>query len=241
MNQNRLKLTRPAAFALAGLIALAMSLPVGARPQDKGPVKASVPAATAKAKNLPNIVFILADDLGYGDVACYNAQTKVPTPNLDKLAAEGMRFTDAHSPSTVCTPTRYSLLTGRMAFRTGKRGVFTGVGGPCLIEEGRLTVPQMLRDKGYATACFGKWHVGTTFFDADGNPIHKDGLEAVKQVDFSRSILGGPIHRGFDQFFGTACCPTTDWLYAYIDGDRVPVRPTHIVDRGPLPEIIAPG
>jgi len=234
MNQNRLNFTRLNAFALTGLITLAVSLPVGAGPQDNS--RAVVPAATARTGKLPNIVFILADDLGYGDVACYNSQAKVPTPNLDKLAAEGMRFTDAHSPSTVCTPTRYSLLTGRMAFRTGKRGVFTGAGGPCLIEEGRLTLPQMLRDKGYATACFGKWHVGMTFFDADGKPIHKDGLEAVKRIDFGRPILGGPIHRGFDVFFGTACCPTTDWLYAYIDGDRIPVAPTHIVDRGPLPD-----
>ena len=77
-----------------------------------------------------NIVIILANDLGYGDVACYNPESKVPTPNMDKLANEGMLFTDAHSPSTVCTPSRYSLLTGRMAFRTDYAGVFTGVGGP---------------------------------------------------------------------------------------------------------------
>ena len=184
----------------------------------------------------PNIIIILADDLGYGDVACYNPESKVPTPNLDKLAAEGIRFTDAHSPSTVCTPTRYSLLTGQMAFRIGMGGVFTGVGGPCLIEEGRLTLPQMLRNKGYSTACFGKWHVGMTFFDKNGNPINKNGLDAVKQADFSRPISGSPIHRGFDQFFGTACCPTTDWLYAYIDGDRIPVPPEGVLDKTPLPK-----
>ncbi|MDB4572450.1 sulfatase-like hydrolase/transferase [Akkermansiaceae bacterium] len=80
----------------------------------------------------PNIVFILADDLGYGDLACYNPTSKIPTPNLDKLASEGMRFTDAHSPATVCTPTRYSLLTGRMCFRTGRSRVFSGVGGGLL-------------------------------------------------------------------------------------------------------------
>jgi len=183
-----------------------------------------------------NIMIILADDLGYGDVACYNPESKVPTPNLDKLAAEGIRFTDAHSPSTVCTPTRYSLLTGQMAFRIGMDGVFTGVGGPCLIEEGRLTLPQMLRDRGYATACFGKWHVGMTFFDKNGNPINKNGLDAVKQVDFFHTISGSPIHRGFDQFFGTACCPTTDWLYAYIDGDCIPVPPKGVLDKMPLPK-----
>ena len=184
----------------------------------------------------PNILFILADDLGYGDVGCYNPEAKAPTPNIDRLAREGMRFTDAHSPSTVCTPTRYSLLTGRMAFRNGMKGVFTGAGGPCLIKEDRLTIAGMLRDQGYTTAMFGKWHIGLTFYDKDGKPITKNGLEAVKRIDFSQPITGGPIDRGFDQFFGTACCPTTDWLYAYIDGDKIPMPPTRIVDRKPLPK-----
>jgi arylsulfatase A-like enzyme len=187
-------------------------------------------------RDLPNIVFILADDLGYGDVGCYNPEAKVATPNLDKLAGEGIRFTDAHSASTVCTPTRYSLLTGRMAFRTGMRGVFTGVGGPCMIEPQRLTLPEMLRDKGYATAMFGKWHVGMTFFDKQGRPINENGLDAVKRVDYSRPVPDAPIHRGFDEFYGTVCCPTTDWLYAYMDGDRIPVPPNGIVDRSPLPK-----
>ncbi len=183
---------------------------------------------------LPNIVFILADDLGYGDIGCYNPNSKVPTPNIDKLAAQGILLTDAHSSSTVCTPTRYSLLTGRMAFRTGMRGVFTGAGGPSLIEQTRLTLAQMLRENGYQTACFGKWHVGLTFLDKDGKPINENGLEAVKRIDYSRPIPDGPIHRGFDLFFGTACCPTTDWLYAYIDGDQIPVPPTAILDQTPL-------
>ena len=90
---------------------------------------------TLPETSLPNILFILADDLGYGDVGVYNSESKVPTPHLDQFASAGMRFTDAHSPATVCTPTRYSVMTGRMAFRTGYRGVFTGVGGPCLIEK----------------------------------------------------------------------------------------------------------
>ena len=184
----------------------------------------------------PNIVFILADDLGYGDVGCYNPEAKAPTPNIDRLAREGMRFTDAHSPSTVCTPPRYSLLTGRMAFRNGMKGVFTGAGGPCLIEDERLTIAGMLRGQGYTTAMFGKWHVGLTFYDNDGKPITKNGLEAVERIDYSQPITGGPIDRGFDHFFGTACCPTTDWLYAYIDGDKIPMPPTHIVDRKPLPK-----
>ncbi|MCH7228393.1 arylsulfatase [Haloferula sp. A504] len=184
----------------------------------------------------PNILLIFADDLGFGDISCYNPEAKIETPHLDRLAGEGLRFTDAHSPSTVCTPSRYSLLTGRMAFRIPYRGVFTGAGGPCLIEEGRLTLPEMLREKGYRTALFGKWHIGMTFFDKDGKPIHKDGLEPVKRIDYSRAIEGGPVSHGFDEFFGTACCPTTDWLYAFIDGDRIPVPPTKLLDRSTLPE-----
>lgn len=191
---------------------------------------------TRQDGRLPNIVFILADDLGYGDVACYNPKSKVPTPNLDKLNREGMHFADAHSPSTVCTPSRYSLLTGRMAFRTGFPGVFTGAGGPCLIEDTRLTLPGMLRNHGYTTACFGKWHIGLTFTDKNGQPINQNGLEAVKRIDYTRSIPDAPIHRGFDYFFGTACCPTTDYLYAFIDGDSIPVPPTGLLDREPLPK-----
>ena len=190
----------------------------------------------AGAQSHPNVVFILADDLGYGDVGCYNPESTIPTPNLDRLAKEGMLFTDAHSPSTVCTPTRYSVLTGRMAFRLNYKGVFTGVGGPCLITPNQLTLPGMLRNNGYETAMFGKWHVGLTAFDKTGKPINRNGLDAVRLIDYSRPIEGGPVDRGFDHFFGTASCPTTDWLYAYIDGDRIPVPPTHILDRGPLPK-----
>jgi len=195
-----------------------------------------VAGGKATGKPLPNIVFILADDLGYGDVACYNPESKIPTPNLDKLAKQGMLFTDAHSPSTVCTPTRYSVLTGRMAFRTGMRGVFTGVGGPCMIEKTRLSLPQMLKNAGYATGGFGKWHIGMTFFDSDGKPICKNGLAAVKRIDYSRRVPDAPIRRGFDEYYGTVSCPTTDWLYAFIDGDRIPVPPTKPVDKTNLPK-----
>ena len=187
-------------------------------------------------KRKPNIILVLADDLGYGDVGCYNPESKVPTPNLDRLAREGLLFTDAHAPSTVCTPSRYSVVTGRMAFRTGVKGVFTGAGGPCMIEDWRMTLPGMLRDKGYTTACFGKWHVGLTFLDKDGKPICENGLDPVKRIDFTRSIPDAPIHRGFDHFFGTACCCATDFLYAFIDGDRIPVPPTQLLDRNNLPK-----
>jgi arylsulfatase A-like enzyme len=185
---------------------------------------------------LPNVLLILADDLGYGDVGCYNPESKVPTPHLDQLAREGIRFTDAHSPSTVCTPTRYSILTGQMAFRINYRGVFVGVGGPCLIGENQLTLGQLLRDCGYKTGMVGKWHIGLTFLDQAGKRITKGGVEGVKLVDYTRAIPDAPIHRGFDYFFGTACCPTTDFLYAFIDGDRIPVPPTQLLDRSTLPK-----
>jgi hypothetical protein len=133
----------------------------------------------AEPAPLPNILFILADDLGYGDVGCYNRESKIPTPHLDRLALEGMRFTDAHSPSTVCTPTRYSLLTGQMAFRINYRNVFSGIGGPCLIKNNQLTLPQMLRDRGYFTAMTGKWHIGLSFLDQDGKLITKPDLDVA--------------------------------------------------------------
>ena len=188
-------------------------------------------------KKYPNVVLILADDLGYGDVKCYNAESKVETPHLDQLAREGLRMTDAHSPCTVCTPTRYSLMTGQFAFRVPRGGtVFTGAGGPSLISPDRLTLPEMLLQRGYTTACIGKWHIGMTFFDSEGKAIHQGGLDAVKRIDYQRSIQGGPLDHGFEKFFGTACCPTTDWLYAYIEGDRINHPPTQILDRGPLPD-----
>ena len=193
------------------------------------------PSQANEKEKLPNIVIILEDDLGFGDVGCYNPESKIPTPNLDKLAFEGMRFTDAHTASTVCKPSRYGILMGRMPFRTGMKGVFTGVQGPSLIKENQLTLAQMLQEEGYETACFGKWHIGMTFYDKEGNVIKDRTLEGVKRVDYSRRIPDGPLDRGFDHFYGTVCCPTTDWLYAYVDGDRIPVPPTKLLDKEKLP------
>ena len=125
----------------------------------------------------PNILIIYADDLGYGDVSSYNSESKVQTPNIDQLARDGIRFTDAHSPSTVCTPSRYSVMTGRMAFRLNYPGVFTGVQGPCLIEADRLTLPQMLQESGYVTGLIGKWHIGMTFLDGSGQRVSEENYQ----------------------------------------------------------------
>lgn len=175
-----------------------------------------LPFAALQAAEKPNIVYILADDLGYGDVRTYNPQSKIPTPNLDRLASEGMRFTDAHAPSSVCTPTRYGLLTGRYSFRSRlKSGVLVSWDAP-LIEEGRLTVPALLREHGYATTCIGKWHLGWTWPTKDGQPpTSKDG---IGNVDFTKPITDGPLTYGFDTYFGTDVPNYPP--YCFIENDR---------------------
>jgi arylsulfatase A len=176
----------------------------------------SAPAAS------PNIVVILADDLGYGDVGCYNAQSKIPTPHLDHLAAEGMRFTDAHAPDAVCTPSRYGLLTGRYAFRSRlKSGVLPPWGSP-LIEPGRLTLPTLLREHGYATACIGKWHLGWDWPTTDG--LHAASKQGFGNVDFNKPIPNGPTSRGFDFYFGVDLPNYPP--YCFIENDRTVGMPS---------------
>ncbi len=156
----------------------------------------------------PNIVYILADDMGYGDISCLNENSRINTPCLDRLASEGMVFTDAHSSSAVCTPSRYSILTGRYNWRSElKYGVLHGY-SPHLIEPGRMTVASYLRDHGYNTACIGKWHLGMDMPLKDGSWISheqygdwpKDG--SYPDVDFSGKLKNGPCSNGFDYFFG---------------------------------------
>ncbi len=171
-------------------------------------------AAAPVAK--PNIVYILADDLGYGDLGCYNSASKIPTPNLDRLAAEGLRFTDAHGPDSVCTPTRYGLLTGRYCFRSRMKSGVLGPWGAPLIEEGRLTVPMLLRQHGYATACIGKWHLGWIWPTHDGKiPQSTNGLG---NIDFTRPIAQGPTSVGFDSYFGVDLPNYPP--YCFIENDR---------------------
>ena len=167
----------------------------------------------------PNIIFILADDMGYGDLSCLNPESKIPTPNMDMLAAESMRFTDAHTPSAVCTPTRYGVLTGRYCWRSRlKSGVLDGYSNR-LIEQDRMTVASILKEKGYNTGCIGKWHLGLT----DTQP-----------VDYSKPLTPGPNELGFDYWYGIPSSldmapycfikngTPTEPLTAYLDGESMP-------------------
>ncbi len=141
----------------------------------------------------PNIVYIFADDMGYGDLSCLNENSKIHTQNLDRMARDGMRFRDAHASSALCTPSRYSLLTGRYNWRSWlKQMVLNGYQGP-LIETGRMTVASYLREKGYATGCIGKWHLGWEWGRDDADP---------DKIDFAKPVNGGPLDHGFDYFYG---------------------------------------
>ncbi len=170
----------------------------------------------------PNIVYLLADDLGYGDVQALNpTRGKIKTPHLDRLASQGMTFTDAHSGSSVCTPTRYGLLTGRYAWRTRlQRGVLDGSDDPPLIAAKRLTVPALLRQYGYATAAIGKWHLGfTSELPPNVNPVEKGkGKTGRGGLPVGARIIGGPITRGFDYFWG---CSNARTMSGLIENDRV--------------------
>ena len=149
----------------------------------------------------PNIIYIICDDLGYGDVQCLNPENgKIPTPHVDRLASEGMTFTDAHSGSSVCTPTRYGVMTGRYSWRTKlQSGVVQGF-APCLISRDRPTVATFLTKNGYHTAIIGKWHLNFRYLD----PISGDeyARSQYRSPPVGAKIPDGPVHRGFDFFHG---------------------------------------
>jgi len=229
-------------------------------------VIASVPGTVTRGRSVseggkkPNIVFIMADDLGYGDTGCYNSESKIPTPHIDSLARQGLRFTDAHSPSAVCTPTRYGVLTGRYAWRTWlKANVVGGYTDP-LMEPGRTTVGSVLQRHGYRTACIGKWHLGLgwarhngyvgqysdtpRFFSwQDGDPAKGEN------VDFTEPVAGGPSDLGFDYAYYTAACSTIDGPFCYIENRHtvgLPDKPMPIdksihPDYRPRPGLMADG
>ena len=180
--------------------------------------------ASAEVRH-PNVVLIFADDMGYGDVTCYDAESKIHTPNLDQLAKGGMRFTDAHSASAVCTPSRYALLTGRYAWRTGlKSGVLGGFSQP-LIEKERMTVADLFQGKGYRTACIGKWHLG---MDWGGGMRGEKGYNMRNNsegIDFTKPIQNTAIVNGFNEYFGIAASLDMP-PYVFIRNDRATEQPT---------------
>jgi len=163
----------------------------------------------------PNILLILCDDLGFGDVNVYNPKSPIRTPSMDKLAREGMRFIDAHSPSAVCTPTRYGLLTGRYSWRTRlKNGVLNGY-SPALLEPGRETIASLLKKQHYTTGGFGKWHLG---------------LGRAPKVDYSQDFKPTPLEWGFDEYYGIPASLDMP-PYVFIDGRKAVEQPT-----GSLPD-----
>ena len=194
--------------------------------------------AVAEENALPNIIIIYADDLGYGDLSCYNAKSACQTPRLDRMAAEGIRFTDAHSPSTICSPSRYGLFSGQQIYRSTGRGggAFEGPGGPSYLKPGTLTLGDMLKEKGYRTGVFGKWHVGLTWLDKDGKRLG-GGFKNSLLIDYEKStpLVDGPNARGFDESFVTPNCPNTDPLYIYIHNGMVPVPASQRHKRENLP------
>ncbi len=182
-------------------------------------------AASLPAQKLPNIIIIYSDDLGYGDLSSYNPKAAYKTPRLDRMAREGIRFTDAHSPATICSPSRYGLYSGQQVCRTGRRArAFEGPGGPSYIKPGELTIADMVRKMGYRTGVFGKWHVGLTWRDKTGKRLG-GGFKNALLIDYEKStpLVDGPNARGFDESFITPNCPTTDPLYVYIHNGMVPV------------------
>lgn len=195
---------------------------------------------TSLAQELPNIIIIYADDLGYGDLSCYNDQCAYKTPQLDEMAREGVLFTDAHSPSTICSPSRYGLFSGQQIYRSTGRGggAFEGPGGPSYLKPGTLTIAEMLQTKGYRTGVFGKWHVGLTWFDKNNKRLG-GGFDNSLLIDYEKStpLIDGPNERGFDESFVTPNCPTTDPLYVYIENGMVPIPASERHDRSNLPNL----
>lgn len=185
---------------------------------------ALLPATALAQGQRPNVVYILADDMGYGDIGVLNAESRIPTPALDSLVRCGVTFTDCHSNSAVSTPTRYGILTGRYAFRSRlKSGVLVGH-SPALIEPGRETVATLLKRAGYATACIGKWHLGLDWARRDTTRALFEGNEwdiaDTRNVDYAAEVRGGPADHGFD--YSCIIPASLDIApYVYIENGRV--------------------
>ena len=172
----------------------------------------------------PNVLILYVDDMGYGDPACNNPDSKIPTPNIDKLARQGMRFTDGHSSSGICTPSRYALLTGRYHWR--KFHDIVGSMGESRFDPERLTMPEMLQDKGYRTAAIGKWHLGWNWeairYPGAKKTTSDDGKQkywGYDAFDWSKRVPGGPVDNGFEYYFGDTIINFPP--YAWIENDRL--------------------
>lgn len=209
------------------------------------------PSAEGNVASKPNFVIILADDLGYGDMQANNPDRgRIPTPNMNRLVAEGMRFTDGHSSSGVCSPSRYTLLTGRYHWRTTLQSGIVPVWGQPLIAKDRVTVASLAKEQGYSTACIGKWHLGhewpiaieqkALFSGFGGKPggggevvtTVTDAHREIWNAVFSRRIPGGPTERGFDEYFGT---DVPNWPpYCFIEGDRTVGIPSELLPSSKL-------
>lgn len=162
-----------------------------------------------------NIIYILADDIGIGDISCYNPDSKLHTPHLDALAVEGIRFTNAHSTSALCSPSRYSILTGRYNWRSWLKQFVLNMGDRNMIDPGRMTVASFLKERGYATACVGKWHLGLCW---EKDPENEFG------IDFTKPFRNGPLDCGFDYFYGLEASLNQP-PYAFLENDRITTLP----------------
>jgi arylsulfatase A len=182
-------------------------------------------SCTGTTVKRPNIVVILADDFGVGDIQAHYPDNKIPTPYLDRLVHQGMSFTDAHSPSAVCSPTRYGLLTGRYAWRTRLQEWVLAAYEPPLISEERPTLPGFLKSQGYNTACIGKWHLGMNWAGPQpSRMLEKPNVQKDFEWDFTRPMSGGPTERGFDYYFGTHVPNFAP--FTFIENDAVVEQPT---------------
>lgn len=198
------------------------------------------PTLPGAVTGYPNIIVVLADDLGYGDVRCFDPEfAKVPTPCVDRLAEQGMCFSNAHDSASLCSPSRYSLLTGRYSWRSPLREHVVGRYGTPLIPAGRLTLPKMLQQQGYTTACFGKWHLGMDWpmKQKDGSIARAPQGKFVKTREgngtpaFDEPINDGPIARGFDYYFGVDVPNYPP--YTFLENDRMLVAPTEAGTKAP--------